>query len=228
MAAIVLLHAGGRLNHYQPVGFREFVLLEQTFKFGTIAFFIISGFLVGDRLPASDPVGYLRRRANRLLPAWMLWYGVELVYATQRDLLHAGQGALNLRLVLATLRTNSSFVLIDTPLWFVPNFLVALTCVVLLRRWLNDLRLGAALLARKPVLRCQRIYRVAAEPAHRSDLRLCLLPLAGRLVCLAQGQSFYAGLGRCPAGGLRCGPAPLLPAPSLKRRSCRRTTAETV
>lgn len=147
MAAIVFLHSAFRFGHYQPVVFKETALLAQPFKFGTIAFFIISGFLVGDRLPSSDPLGYLRRRAHRLVPAWMLWYGIDLLLTCQRDLLHAGRGALSPHLVFSALRTNSFLVLTATPLWFVPNFLVALTCVVLLRGWLNDLRLGAALLA---------------------------------------------------------------------------------
>lgn len=147
MAAIVFIHSADAFRKYGPVSLAENAVMVQAFKFGTIGFFIISGFLVGDRLPASDPLGYLRRRAHRLVPAWALWFGLWVLYTTGRDLLETHGTGIRLDVVASMVEKNSINCLTWTPLWFIPNFLVALTCVVMLRRWLNDLRLGAVLLA---------------------------------------------------------------------------------
>ena len=141
------MHSAEKFTKYQSVPLPEMSLLVQPFKFGTIGFFLISGFLIGDRLPTSDPLGYLRRRANRLVPAWALWCVLWTLYFLQRDLPHSPGAALSLGLFSSTLYAASIRCLVETPLWFIPNLLVAITCLVLLRRWLNDLRLGAALLA---------------------------------------------------------------------------------
>lgn len=147
MAAIVLMHSAEKFSKYQPVSEIEATLMVQFFKFGTIAFFIISGFLIGDRLPASGPWSYLRRRVNRLVPAWAVWYGLWFLYTVGKGLLHGREAGLSEGFLARTAGQSALYCLVDTPLWFIPNFLVALACVVLLRRWLNDLRLGAALLA---------------------------------------------------------------------------------
>lgn len=149
MVALACMHCGVKFSNYESVSVTETTLLVQPFKFGTIAFFIISGFLLGDRLPSSDRLAYLRRRSSRLVPPWALWYIVWILYAFQGDLRrsHAEGLSLTVHLMGATLYSDGVRCLLETPLWFIPNFLVALTCIVMLRRWLNDLRLGAILLA---------------------------------------------------------------------------------
>jgi hypothetical protein len=144
MVAIVLMHAIAELHYeFQPIPLGQKSLMQQPFKFATIGFFIISGFLVGDRLPASNPVSYLRRRANRLVPAWALWWALDTIDHSKRTLLHQYRAGLDLAAVFETLRAAAFWTLIMKPIWFVPNLLVALTCLVMLRKWINDLRLGA-------------------------------------------------------------------------------------
>ena len=147
MLAIVFLHCAAKFTKYETVSVTEMSLMVQPFKFGTIGFFLISGFLVGDRLPASDRISYLRRRAKRLIPAWLVWFGVDIFYSTHRDLAGIPATGISAGLLLSTMYTSGVRCLTETALWFIPNFMVALTCIVMLRRWLNDLRLGAALLA---------------------------------------------------------------------------------
>ena len=148
MVAIVLIHAVAQVNDDMgPIPLAQQSLMLQPFKFGTIGFFIISGFLVGDRLPASNPLSYLRRRASRLLPAWALWWGLDTLDHTKRTLLHQYRAGLGATAIFDTVRVAAFWVLTVTPVWFVPNLLVALTCVVMLRRWINDMRLGAFFLS---------------------------------------------------------------------------------
>ena len=147
MLAIVFMHAGIKFIKYEPLQLGQLSLVVQPFKFGTIGFFLISGFLLGDRLPKKEPLNYLRRRANRLIPAWIFWFGLQTAYMTCRALLLVGRSNLTAHVVATTAWAQAGRCLTGTALWFVPNFMVALTCVVLCRRWLNDLRLGAIFLA---------------------------------------------------------------------------------
>lgn len=144
--ALICLHSGNKFANFQPVSTVETTLLVQPFKFGTIAFFIISGFLLGDRLPSSNPFAYIRRRAARLVPAWALWYILWVLYSFIGNL-RRSHAEFSPRVIGPMLYSVSVWCLVETLLWFVPNFLVALTCIVLLRKWLNSLWLGAALLA---------------------------------------------------------------------------------
>jgi peptidoglycan/LPS O-acetylase OafA/YrhL len=146
MLAIVFMHCGSKFLKYQNVPSPELALMVQPFKFGTIGFFLISGFLLGDRLPGSRPLAYLRRRANRIVPAWALWYALQVLFVTGRHLLQDRPLTLGAHRVVATLFDAAGICLTGTALWFVPNFILALTLVVLLGRWLNDLRTGAVLL----------------------------------------------------------------------------------
>lgn len=147
MFAIVAMHCEHAAMTYRSMSPLTSALLIQPLKFGTIAFFVISGFLVGDRLPASNPLGYLRRRADRLIPAWVFWFGGWVLFNTQIDVVHMRHTGFSLAAIASSLKRNSVFCLTETPLWFIPNYLVALSSLVLLRRWLNDLRLGAVLFA---------------------------------------------------------------------------------
>lgn len=147
MLAIVFLHCAAKFTKYETVSTAEMSLMVTPFKFGTIGFFLISGFLVGDRLPASDRISYLRRRAKRLIPAWLVWFGLDVLYSTHRDLGGVPATGLSSRVLFSTVYASGVRCLTETALWFIPNFMVALTCIVMLRRWLNDLRLGAVLLA---------------------------------------------------------------------------------
>jgi peptidoglycan/LPS O-acetylase OafA/YrhL len=145
MLAIVVLHCAAKFTKYETVSTAEMSLMVTPFKFGTIGFFLISGFLVGDRLPASDRITYLQRRAKRLIPAWLVWYGLDVLYTTHKAL-GAHASGISSAVLLSTTYAAGIRCLTETALWFIPNFMVALTCIVMLRRWLNDLRLGAVLL----------------------------------------------------------------------------------
>jgi peptidoglycan/LPS O-acetylase OafA/YrhL len=147
MLAIVLMHGVLMTTFHARAPGLEIVMLIQGLKFGTIGFFLISGFLLGDRLPATKPFSYLRRRASRLVPAWCVWFVLQVLFWAAQGVRHWSPTIPPAHAIAAALWLNAVACFTGTALWFVPNFMIALTCVVLLRRWLNDLRLGAVLLA---------------------------------------------------------------------------------
>ncbi|HWR53172.1 MAG TPA: acyltransferase [Bryobacteraceae bacterium] len=141
MFAIVFIHsyvfaAGSALE--LPFGTEMFV---QAAKFGTIGFFFISGFLLGERVEARGRLEYLKRRLRRLCMPWMFWI------AAYCCLLVVGHAVL--QEALPTFDEIASLVfqtLFNTAYWFVPNMLLASAMMLAFARYLEDWRFGGALL----------------------------------------------------------------------------------
>jgi Acyltransferase family len=147
MIAIVWVHsqflwgtATGWASHVQPV-------LVQLMKFGTIGFFLISGFLLGEGLTRIRPRQYFYRRLNAVFVPWVLWGCLWFAVALSYDLLkgsHTDSLRSSLRLVVGQ---YFRFVFTQSIYWFVPNFFVCLAIVLGLYRRVPDYVQGAAYLA---------------------------------------------------------------------------------
>lgn len=79
MAAIIAIHT---MDAYPggPVAHRY---LAQLFKFETIGFFLISGFLFGERIDRYSSIGYFTRRLRSVFLPWSVWYLLTAVLASQ-------------------------------------------------------------------------------------------------------------------------------------------------
>lgn len=136
MVGILAVHAevvsltwhGGYLN----------VAFDQMMKFSTVCFFIISGFLLGDRLEVVAPVTYMRRRLNMVFVPWLFWAGVYLALNLTVDLIARGAAA-------RSFKYHFEATVISSAYWFVPNLLLSLAALLAMRRWLNRAWLGVAL-----------------------------------------------------------------------------------
>jgi membrane-bound acyltransferase YfiQ involved in biofilm formation len=119
------------------------VTLLQALKFGTIGFYIISGFLLGLRVDQRPPYEYLLRRLKTVGLPWLIWAGLFTLLPFAKTLLfRTGEGH-----TAESLEHYAATVLLFSPYWFVPNFFFALSLLLLLRRYLDDVRIGFALLA---------------------------------------------------------------------------------
>lgn len=125
MAAIIAIHSDCFPEDFT----RNFssILIKQIFKFGTICFFIISGFLLGDKLNEVKPLEYFKKRLNSTFIPWLFWsclYSlaliVMLIFRSQFTFLKMGHV-----LIQTLLYTNY---------WFVPNFLLALGLLLFFRK----------------------------------------------------------------------------------------------
>src|SRR5215472_17824439 len=74
MAAVVAMHCTENTHHL--TGGNPTSLMVQPFKFGTIGFFLISGFLMGKGLTHKKPSEYLVRRLRTVLLPWLLWFSL--------------------------------------------------------------------------------------------------------------------------------------------------------
>ena len=121
-------------------------IVTTIFKFASIGFFLISGFLMGDRVREGERLSYLKRRLQNVMIPWLLWYG--LMVAFEMAELHRDEG-LSLGLhgpTFHALGKQMELAMFDTPFWFVPNLFVGLVVLLLLRRYADSLWLGGCLL----------------------------------------------------------------------------------
>lgn len=148
MAAVVALHSFGGVAPLAVLAPSSWLLLcaLQLCKFGTIGFFLISGFLMGEGLTRRGSLEYLQRRIKTVLVPWLAWFALfaalSLInrHITGRldDLLSGAHGL--------TLFGWMHDLLFTTAYWFVPNLLLAICVLLLCRRFLNSPWLGASLL----------------------------------------------------------------------------------
>jgi Acyltransferase family len=147
MISIVWVHteflwgtAAGWALHVQPV-------LLQLMKFGTIGFFLISGFLSGDGLTRSRPWRYFSRRLDAVFVPWMcwglLWFAIAFSYHLMEEN-HPETLRSSLRVVVGQ---YFRFIFTQSIYWFVPNFFVCLAIVLGLYRRVPDYVQGAVYLA---------------------------------------------------------------------------------
>jgi Acyltransferase family len=147
MISIVWIHT--ELSWGTPTGWAMHVqpILFQLMKFGTIGFFLISGFLLGEGLTRTRPVEYFYRRLRVVLVPWMLWGLLWFVIALSYHLLEGTKP----ESIGSSLRTVVGqyfrFVFTQSIYWFVPNFFICLAIVLCLYGRVSDYVQGAVYLA---------------------------------------------------------------------------------
>jgi Acyltransferase family len=147
MVSIVAVHC---INSPQLLNWSSWqirLLFTAPFKFGTIGFFLVSGFLMGERVDRRDPFDYFTRRTNKVTLAWLFWFVMFVsVYAVNR-VIHQGLVNISAVGILRSFGIEIWSCLWYSPFWFVPNFLLCIAVLLIFRRYLYTVKLGACLLA---------------------------------------------------------------------------------
>jgi hypothetical protein len=89
----------------------------------------------------------MARRLRRVFVPWLIWYIVGVVVLLAEDILHH---RVHITFHLASLRVvvhTAVYCLFDTAYWFIPNMFFALSILLLFRRYLQDRRFLAVLVA---------------------------------------------------------------------------------
>lgn len=146
MLAIFFIHALSAFGMVSPRSHLD-VELVAPFKFGTIGFFLISGFLLGERVDRCNPMVYFSRRFQRLFLPWLAWCFMASGLLVSYQVLTRRLGVAEWQEIVHVAQASVWTMLVDSSLWFVPNLLICIAVLLLFRRYLYDLRLGAALLA---------------------------------------------------------------------------------
>ena len=140
MAAVICLHTTqGYYSALDSFAMREpIAYVYQLLKFGSIGFFLVSGFLMGERIDQYGPIKYFHRRLRNVFVPWCVWYFLWCGLKLSADYISGQAPHLNLSYVLSL----SADCLLGTAFWFVPNLLIALAIILAFRRYLNRLWLG--------------------------------------------------------------------------------------
>jgi hypothetical protein len=165
MAAVVALHSTGKFGPPAGVTFNP-IPLAQTFKFGTIPFFLISGFLLGDGVNRRSPVEYMRRRVKTLFAPWLLWFSLRCGLYFVNACVNSWPVSHSPHTLLVIAANGLSVTFFLTVYWFVPNLLLSIGILLLCRRFLFDFRLGAVLFVCSSFYGLNLYYHWLAIQAH--------------------------------------------------------------
>jgi surface polysaccharide O-acyltransferase-like enzyme len=144
MFAVIAVHSliAWGIHSESGIGWEIQIALLQAAKFGTIGFYLISGFLLGQRVDRYAPSQYFFQRLKTVALPWAIWAGIFTVLPFAKSfLLGSDTGGIGRPLL-----HYASQVLLFSPYWFVPNFFIALLVLLTLRRHLDAPRIGIALL----------------------------------------------------------------------------------
>ena len=146
MFAVVAMHCTVVFQLASPGDWIPAYLLCTVFKFGTIGFFLVSGFLLEDALRSRSSGWILSNRLRKVLLPWVTWFGVTLGLLTMADALRRHSPFAPGVSLGAAVSFEVTRCLMSTALWFVPNLLLSVAALLLFRKQLHRLWFGAILL----------------------------------------------------------------------------------
>jgi hypothetical protein len=149
MLSVVLVHCTVQVHRLQHADRTPLLcqLLILLLKFGSINFFLVSGFLAGERMGQRKPMEYLKQRLRNVCAPWMVWGMLWCAILVLHDFRHGKLAPLSLHGLIPVAAHYIESGIFLTSFWFVPNLMVGLCLLMLLRRWCNDLAIGAILAA---------------------------------------------------------------------------------
>ncbi|WP_316735287.1 acyltransferase [Pedobacter aquatilis] len=119
----------------------------ELFKFGTITFYILAGFLIGDKIHTTTSLQYLKRRFDGTFKPWLFWIIVFLIliYANALIIFIKGGDAPAFENPLMYFWEKIKYIIVDTSFWFILNFLGSISILLLFRRYLYSKWVGLLL-----------------------------------------------------------------------------------
>lgn len=169
MISIVMEHAVF-LDIYHPTDQLSILMVciwTQLIKFGTICFFLLAGFLIGEKFVQYTPLQYMKRRVGTTIGPWLFWSLFFLFTMCLDDLIKAvkfnsGHFGPNYG---ADFIEHLRGVFLFSNYWFIPNFLICIGILLLFRKYLYSYLLGAGLFV-LTMFYTVNIYFEWIEPRH--------------------------------------------------------------
>lgn len=162
------------VNIYNPtdaLSITTLATLIQLVKFGTICFFLLAGFLIGENFSNTTALSYLKKRVKNTFLPWIFWSlfflfivvlgNVVAAYKFNNGHMDADYGSQFI--------DHVKMVYLYTSYWFIPNFLCCISILLVFRRKLYSYYLGAALLL-FTLIYTINIYGEWIEPRHSTAL----------------------------------------------------------
>ncbi|RNL49622.1 acyltransferase family protein [Pedobacter jejuensis] len=132
----------------------------QFWKFATIAFFLIGGFLINYKFTEYTPMQYLVRRFKSTIKPWLFWIMILVIL----NLVH--KAVLNIKLgrsffngdPVGYFSEEFRYILFESSFWFILNFLICISILLLFKKYLYKLWFGLILLLISLVYSCNLYY----------------------------------------------------------------------
>lgn len=133
-----------------------YISLIQLSKFGTIAFFVLAGFLLGDKFTTYSSWEYFKRRVSNTFKPWLIW-SLVLVFAILAQRYVAIRKSGDEYNFFSELISKIELVYLYTNYWFIINFMFCIAILLCFKRYLYSFWLGACLLI------CSLIYSINVQ-----------------------------------------------------------------
>ena len=149
MLAIVMEHISIAPYTFTPDDAPYWVHLTivQAFKFGTVAFFLIAGFLFAANKDQYSVFDYLKRRFNNIFRPWLIWSTIFIVLVTAVPILNSIITKAPLISVVANIYWGAKWVYLHSNYWFIMNYFFCTTVLLLNKKVLNSWIFGLILLS---------------------------------------------------------------------------------
>lgn len=150
MIGIVFEHAV-IFDHFNYANFYTSLLqasVLQFFKFATITFFLIAGFLINHKFTEYSPLQYINNRLKKTIGPWLVWLHIliGLDIANLLVIYFKYKRERPLPDMLSYLRTEYYDIVFTTSFWFILNFLICIAILLLFKKVLYKIWFGAILL----------------------------------------------------------------------------------
>lgn len=149
MMGIVFEHSGavdaGRYSSVVDTAVES--LLVQSFKFSTIAFFLIGGFLINHKFQEYTAGQYLKNRFRSTIKPWLLWLFIYIAWDVIEKVVVYLRG-FNDEIAgnfFGYVWDKLVFGLFYTPSWFVLNFLICICVLLIFKKYLYSWWVGVFL-----------------------------------------------------------------------------------
>lgn len=165
MISIVFEHSFGA--HEFPIyssKFWAYLSVIQIGKYGTVIFFLLAGFLIGDKFTDYTPGEYLKRRFSNTFGPWLFWSGVYIV-CMMISLHITGKMYHDNRFNLANILNEIKITYLYTNYWFIINFMVSISLLLIFKRYLYSTVFGGVLLM-FTLIYCVNIHFQWFDPSH--------------------------------------------------------------
>ncbi|UKT63813.1 acyltransferase family protein [Pedobacter mucosus] len=116
----------------------------QVFKFGTILFYILAGFLIGDKIHTTTSLQYLKRRFDGTFKPWLFWIVIFLLFIYGNLLVVHIKGSWSPMFdkPFYGLGTQLYDIIVNTSFWFILNFLGSISILLIFRKYLYSWKVG--------------------------------------------------------------------------------------
>jgi hypothetical protein len=166
---IVFIHAEffvptNEVAFYHKVNHIEwYFFMRQIFKFATICYFLIAGFLLADKIEGNARFKYFMRRLRVIAKPYVFAATLFIIVFL---LINAANQKVNLPFVVETIK----YVLGYTSFWYVPNYLICLLVIVLFSRYNKYAWFGGLLFLATMGYTYFTVYSVSHTSSHTTAL----------------------------------------------------------